>query len=267
LSGADRRWRTILAAGARTAADLLVLFLDIEPHLRPRRNDPGPAAGLERLAFVPEVVRARGSGRLTRAEFDSILERAASGESLDTLRAELDGPRPAGRPDSHGGDQVVESAGPAVVVEPVGPEPVVAGSAAVVEPFVAEPVGPEPIVARPAVVVEPTVAGPPALDVDRARVAKYLEKALADERLGPGEHAARTVGVWSATTTRELAKLVVDLPLPPDEPRKRRPLRRTVPPAGGAKPCSPWYRRRDSAICDAGARRAGHPDTGVDGDR
>ncbi|WIX93244.1 hypothetical protein [Amycolatopsis sp. DG1A-15b] len=43
LSGADRRWRTILAAGARTAADLLVLFLDIEPHLRPRRNDPGLA--------------------------------------------------------------------------------------------------------------------------------------------------------------------------------------------------------------------------------
>ncbi|OXM68472.1 hypothetical protein CF165_13250 [Amycolatopsis vastitatis] len=221
LSGADRRWRTIFAARARTAADLLVLFLDIEPHLRPRRNDPALAAGLERLAFVQEALQARGSRRLTRAEFDSILERAASGESLDTLRAAWDGPRQTGRPDSRGGDHVVESGRSAVVaepeyvlvVEPLEPDPVV-----VVEPVVVEPVEPEPVVVRPAVVAEPAVADPSALDVDRARVAKYLEQALAEERLGPGEHAARTVGVWSATTTRELAKLVVDLPLPANDP-------------------------------------------------
>ncbi|MEV7094248.1 DUF1707 domain-containing protein [Amycolatopsis sp. NPDC051045] len=193
LSGADRKWRTVFAAKARTAADLLVLFLDIEPHLRHRRNDPAMAVGLERLAFVQEALLVRGRGRLSRAEFDSFLERAASGESLDILRGALDGRRQAGRPYSHGGNRAAEPAvEPAVVVEPV--------------------------------VAEPAVGDPPALDVDRARIAKYLEQALVAERLGPGEHAARTIAVWSATTTRELAKLVVDLPLPVDEPlRDRKP--------------------------------------------
>lgn len=86
----------------------------------------------------------------------------------------------------------------------------------------------EAVVAEPTAVAEPAVADPPALDVDRARIAKYLEQALVAERLGPGEHAARTIGVWltswSATTTRELAKLVVDLPLPANKPlRDRKP--------------------------------------------
>jgi hypothetical protein len=211
LSGADRRWRTTFAARARTAADLLVLFLDIEPHLRPRRDDPALAEGLERLAFVQEALQARGNRRLTRAEFDSILERAASGENLDTLRAAWGGPRQTGR------SAVVAEPDLVMVVEPLVAEPVVA-EPLVVEPVVVEPVEPEPVVVRPAVVAEPAVADPSALDVDRARVAKYLEQALAEERLGPGEHAARTIGVWSATTTRELAKLVVDLPLPANDP-------------------------------------------------
>jgi hypothetical protein len=49
-------------------------------------------------------------------------------------------------------------------------------------------------------------------------------EARVEERLDPGEHAARTIVVWSATTTRALAKLVVDLPLPAGEPlRDRKP--------------------------------------------
>ncbi|MCS7482434.1 DUF1707 domain-containing protein [Umezawaea endophytica] len=174
LSGADRKWRTAFAARARTAADLLVLFLDVEPHLRRRRNDPAMLAGLERLAFVSEILQARGRGGLSREGFDSFLDRAALGEDLDTLRAELDSPN---RDD-------------------------------------------QPRTARPAglVFTGPAVADPPALDLDRARIAKYLEQALSEGRLGPGEHAARTILVWSATTARDLAKVVVDLPLPADEP-------------------------------------------------
>jgi hypothetical protein len=201
-----------------------VLFLDIEPHLRPRRNDPAMVAGLERLAFVPEILRARGRGRLSRAELNSFLERAASGERLGTLRAELAGPsqadqpRTADRPSSHAGDQVAGRGRPAVTAESVVAEPVVA------EPAVIKPVVVKPVVAEPAVVAEPVVADPPALDLDRARIAKYLEQALSEERLDPGEHAARTLVVWSATTTRDLAEVVADLPLPADEPlRDRKP--------------------------------------------
>ncbi|MEU5260988.1 DUF1707 domain-containing protein [Amycolatopsis sp. NPDC021455] len=225
LSGADRRWRTIFAARARTAADLLVLFLDLEPHLRRRRDDPALAAGLERLAFVPEALRARSDRRLSREEFIGFLERAASGECLDTLRAELDGLRRDGGPRGQGRDRAPDRGEPVIVVEPIVVEPVEAESALdidraadrgepviVVEPIVAEPLEVEPVVAAE------SAAGPPALDIDRARIAKYLGQALAEERLGPGEHAARTIGVWSATTTRELAALVVDLPLPASDP-------------------------------------------------
>jgi len=75
----------MFGAKARTAADLLVLFFGVEPHLRHRRNDPAMVAGLERLAFVSEALWARAHGRLSRAAFDSFLERKASGENLDTF--------------------------------------------------------------------------------------------------------------------------------------------------------------------------------------
>ncbi|WP_146174884.1 DUF1707 domain-containing protein [Umezawaea tangerina] len=338
VDGSDRRWRTAFAAKARTAADLLVLFLDLEPHLRHRRDDPAMVAGLDRLAFVRTILKARGRGRLSRAEFDGLLERTAAGDDLDVLRAEVDNPGQADRSgsadlssnhvtwegakaeptevDPAGVEPVatleprvktrrVPRAKPVVKPEPVAepeprvetrrvpgakPEPVVEPEpVAEVEP-VAEPVirpvppveiklvpkaravaKPEPVAkpktvakvdpeieacpvvrAKPvaevgpvaksdpvaeskpaaeperAVDIEPAVAPvaaePPALDLDRARIAKYLEQALFDERLGPGEYSARTVAVWSATTSHDLAELVVDLPLPADEPlRDRRP--------------------------------------------
>jgi hypothetical protein len=89
LDGTHRRWRTIFAAQAQTAGDLLVLFLDLERHLRHRRNDPAMVTRLERLAFLSEIVQARGRGRLSRVEFESLLERAPSMKNLDAVRAEL----------------------------------------------------------------------------------------------------------------------------------------------------------------------------------
>jgi hypothetical protein len=194
LSAPDRKWRTVFANHARTAADLLVLFLDTDRNLRPRREDPELAASLARLAFVPKILEARSRHRLSRAEFESVLERTASGESLDTLRAELGVPE---RP------------------RIVATEPVVAWP-------VAKPASES--VPKPQPVVRPTAPTTPVTDVDRARIAKHLTRALYEERLDVGEHAARTVALWSATTTGELAKLVVDLPVPVDEPlRDRKP--------------------------------------------
>ena len=211
LSAPDRKWRKVFAANARTAGDLLVLFLDTEWYLRDRREDPELAEPLARLAFVPEIIQARSRGRLSRPEFDSLLERTASGESLDTLRAELGVPtRP--RP---------------WVAKPVLAEPVAARPAATT-PAVAKPAVAKPAVAKPAVAkpkaAKATAPDPPVTDVDRARIAKYLQNALTDERLDPGEHAARTLALWSATTRRELAALIVDLPVPAREPlRDRKP--------------------------------------------
>jgi hypothetical protein len=97
VSGADRKWRTMFAVNARTAADLLVLFLDVEPHLRRRSRDPAMVQRLERLAFVPALVQARGRGRLSRAAFDDLVERTASGEHRGPARR-VAGPE-SGRPD------------------------------------------------------------------------------------------------------------------------------------------------------------------------
>lgn len=199
LVGADRKWRTIFAVNARTAADLLVLFLDIEPYLRRRnRKDPAMASRLERLAFVPTLLRARGRGRLSRAEFDSLVERAASGESLAALHAALD------TPGAFEKLTAVPEDPPASVEKPTVVED---------KPALSE---------EPIVVGEAKAAEPPAIDLDRARVAKYLEQALFEGRLDPGEHAARTVALWSATTSRQLAGLVVDLPVPAREPLRDR---------------------------------------------
>lgn len=87
------------------------------------------------------------------------------------------------------------------------------------EPAAAEPAA--PITPEP-VVPQPVATETPATELDRARIAKYLGQALAEDRLEPGEHAARTLALWSATTTRELARLVVDLPVPADEPLRDR---------------------------------------------
>lgn len=204
LTPAERKWRAVFAANARIAADLTALFLDLEPHLHRRRQDPAMVERLERLAFVPEIFRARSQGGLSRAELTSFLERAASGESLDTLRAELVGKTPVKRPAD---------------MRP---------RLAEVQPRTAD----RPPKRRgertrrePAAEAAPVVAAdPPVSDLDRARIAKYLERALHEERLDPGEHAVRTLALWSATTTGELAKLVVDLPVPVDEPlRDRKP--------------------------------------------
>lgn len=201
LSGADRKWRSVFAVHARTAADLLVLFLDVEPRLRRRRKDPEMVRRLARLAFVPELLQARGRGRLSRADFDDLLERTASGESFETLRAALrdsgqaDSAATADHPPRHADKPARE--GPSSEAAPAR-EPVRDGERG-----------------SPA-------ADPPAIDLDRARIARYLQQALAEERLGPGEHAARIVALWSATTARQLAELVVDLPVPRKEPLRDR---------------------------------------------
>jgi hypothetical protein len=198
LSAPERKWRVVFAKNARTAGDLLVLFLDIEPQLSPRRADPALATELERLAFVPQIYEARSKGALSRPELDNFLKRTASGEDLDALRAELGVPqRPRPR-----------------VVKPAAAEP------AVVKPAVVKPAA-EATKPRGAKAEAPDR---PVTDVDRARIAKHLQNALADERLTPGEHAARTVALWSATTSRDLAVLIVDLPAPANEPlRDRKP--------------------------------------------
>jgi hypothetical protein len=203
LSAPERKWRAVFAANARTTGDLLVLFLDIEPYLRGRPADPALASRLERLAFVPTIYEARSRGALSRPELENFLRRTASGEDLDALHAELGVPQ---RP----------------------------------RPWVVKPAAAEPTVVKPAV-VKRSVTTPPAkatkprgvkaeapdrsvTDVDRARIAKHLQNALAEERLTPGEHAARTVALWSATTSRDLAALIVDLPTPTNEPlRDRKP--------------------------------------------
>jgi len=207
LDNAERKWRTIFAQNARTAADLLVLFLDLEPYLRRRsRQEPAMATRLERLAFVPTLIQARGHGTLSRAEFDSLVERTASGERLDTLRAAMRGNGPIEVPRT-------------TIVPSRRPTKRTSGEQHRDKPV--PKTTPSKQRSRPPAT---STASPPATDVDRARIAKHLEQALFEERLDPGEHAARLVTLWSATTTSQLAALVVDLPVPKDEPlRDRKP--------------------------------------------
>lgn len=213
LVGPDRKWRTVFARNARTAADLLVLFLDLEPYLRQRsREEPAMATRLERLAFVPTLAQARSHGKLTRAEYDSLVERTASGEPLDILRAAMNGVGPIEVPRT----TIVSQRRPA---KRTANEP---------SPQRDKPVPPTP---RPVPKSTPSkrrskqpAASQPVTDVDRARIAKHLEQALFEGRLNQGEHAARLVALWSATTTSQLAALVVDLPVPANEPlRDRKP--------------------------------------------
>lgn len=209
LSGAERRWRTVFAANARTTGDLLVLFLDTEPYLIRRRKDPALATRLERLAFVPKIFDARSRGKLSRPELVAFLERTASGEDLDALRAELDVPQ---RPRA-------QLRTPAVA-EPVP----TTNNATKAEEVKAAAPRRRPAPTTKTRGVRASAPDRPVTDVDRARIAKHLQNALADERLSPGEHAIRTVALWSATTTPELAVLIVDLPAPANEPlRDRKP--------------------------------------------
>jgi hypothetical protein len=208
LSPANRKRRIVFAANARTAADLLALFLDTDPNLRHRSEDPELAPSLARLAFVSEVLQVRSRGSLSRAEFKRFLERTASGESLDTLRAEL------GIPNEKGSFNWLDES-PAVGWYDRSSEPTTTP-----EDWFSKPAT-EPAATEPAP-AEPVVAAPPATDLDRARIAKYLERALVDERLDPGELAARTLALWSATTRDELAALIVDLPVPVNEPLRDR---------------------------------------------
>jgi hypothetical protein len=209
LSAPDRKWRKVFARNAGTAADLLVLFLDTEPYLRHRSADPALATPLARLAFVPEILQARSRGRLSKSEFAAFLERTGSGESLDTLRAELGTTEQAGRPR-------VASQPPVRRVEQV------AASGGAIDEGSFDWLGGSSREDRPSELTTVPEPEPPATDLDRARIAKYLQQALAEERLDPGEHAARTLALWSAATTRELARLVVDLPVPADEPLRDR---------------------------------------------
>lgn len=233
LSAPERKWRVVFAKNARTAGDLLVLFLDIEPQLSPRRADPALATELERLAFVPQIYEARSKGALSRPELDNFLKRTASGEDLDALRAELGVPQ---RPRPW---VVKPGAAERTVAKPPDANPFFTKPAdakppivkpAVAKPAVANPLFTKPPVAEPAAkatnprVLKADAPDRPVTDVDRARIAKHLQNALADERLTPGEHAARTVALWTATTSRDLAVLIVDLPAPANEPlRDRKP--------------------------------------------
>jgi hypothetical protein len=212
LNAADRKWRKVFAVNARTAGDLLVLILDAEPYLRDRRQDPALAPHLARLAFVQKILQVRSRGRLSRAEFDSFLERTASGESLDSLRAELDvpdKPKPLRMTPRLPEPPLKQVTPPRVPTKKDTPLRVPTKKD---RPNKRTPVA------------KSVMADPPVTDVDRARIAKHLERALLDERLDPGEHAARTLALLSATTARELARLVVDIPVPANEPlRDRKP--------------------------------------------
>lgn len=222
LDSAERKWRTVFAQNARTAADLLVLFLDLEPYLRRRsRQEPAMATRLERLAFVPTLVQARGQGTLTRAEFDALVERTAAGEPLDTLRAAMRGKGPIEVPRT----TIVPRRRP---TERTANEPSPRREAPTPPKQRDKPVPPPKQRDKPVTPSKQrgkqTAASRPATDVDRARIAKHLEHALFEGRLDQGEHAARLVILWSATTTSQLAALVVDLPVPADEPlRDRKP--------------------------------------------
>ncbi|MEU0878402.1 DUF1707 domain-containing protein [Lentzea sp. NPDC005914] len=194
LSAPERKWRLVFASNARTAGDLLVLFLGFEPHLSSRRTDPELAARLDRLAFVPKIFEARSRGALSRPQLEDLLKRTASGEDLETLRVELGVPAPP----------------PVLRARPAAARPAPPASKAAT--------------AKKTRAAEAAPADRPVTDVDRARIAKHLGTALADERLTPGEHAIRTVALWSATTTHDLARLIVDLPAPASEPlRDRKP--------------------------------------------
>ncbi len=57
-----------------------------------------------------------------------------------------------------------------------------------------------------------------ASDADRSVAAGLLDQALADGRLAPAEHAGRKDQVYRSRTLGDLAPLVADLMLPPDQP-------------------------------------------------
>jgi len=67
-----------------------------------------------------------------------------------------------------------------------------------------------PVVVEP-VVAQPAVVEPRAPDADRARIASYLEQALTAERLGPGEHAARTPSGQSVRSAHMAGKAAIEL--------------------------------------------------------
>ncbi|OLF11304.1 DUF1707 SHOCT-like domain-containing protein [Actinophytocola xanthii] len=210
VSGAGRAWRTQFATHARTAVDLLVLFLDVEPHLRGRdRSHPALAEPLARVAFVASVHRSRALGLITRGTFDSLLYVAAAGGAIEEHDAGL--PRGPEQPRDVG-DKFSRAVVKGLVKLVDTLEATVgkkAGDVAVdtVMKLLEKAAGPTE-----------KVADPVPADVDRARIAKHLERALFDERLDPGDYATRMLAVLAARTTAELAALVVDLPVPDEEP-------------------------------------------------